>query len=122
MTFDPISLLYRFYERRLLREVQRGVLPRHIGLILDGNRRYALELGFTDPLEGHRLGANKLEQVLDWLEQLQIRIITIYVLSTENLSRPHQELYRLLDLIETKIRAVAVDPKIHEKGVRIRAV
>jgi short-chain Z-isoprenyl diphosphate synthase len=122
MMFDPISLLYRFYECRLLREVQRGVLPRHIGLILDGNRRYALDLGLTDPLDGHRLGADKLEQVLNWLEQLQIRIITIYVLSTENLSRPHQELYRLLDLIETKIRAVAVDPKIHEKGVRIRAV
>ena len=122
MMFDPISLLYRFYERRLLREVERGVLPRHIGLILDGNRRYALELGLADPLEGHRLGVDKLEQVLDWLEELHIWIITIYVLSTENLSRPHGELTRLLNLMESKMRAVAVDPKIHEKGVRIRAV
>ncbi|MEA3509206.1 MAG: polyprenyl diphosphate synthase, partial [candidate division NC10 bacterium] len=122
MMFDPISLLYRFYERRLLREVQRGVLPRHIGLILDGNRRYGLELGLADPLEGHRLGVDKLEQVLDWLEELHIWIITIYVLSTENLSRPHGELTRLLNLMESKMRAVAVDPKIHEKGVRIRAV
>jgi len=122
MMFDPISLLYRFYERRLLREVERGVLPRHIGLILDGNRRYALELGLADPLEGHRLGVDKLEQVLDWLEELHILIITIYVLSTENLSRPHGELTRLLNLMESKMRAVAVDPKIHEKGVRIRAV
>ncbi len=122
MMFDPITLLYRFYERRLLREVQRGVLPRHIGLILDGNRRYARELGLADPLEGHRLGADKLEQVLDWLEQLQIRIITIYVLSTENLSRPHAELSGLLSLIESKMRKVAVDPKIHRKGVRVRAV
>jgi short-chain Z-isoprenyl diphosphate synthase len=122
MTCNPIALLYRYYERRLVQEVQRGVLPAHIGLILDGNRRYARELGLTDPLEGHRLGADKLEQVLDWLEQLQIRIITIYVLSTENLSRPHRELKGLLDLIETKIRAVAVDPKIHQKGVRVRAV
>ena len=122
MTVDFISLLYRLYERRLLREVQRGVLPRHIGLILDGNRRYALELGLADPLEGHRLGADKLQEVLDWLEELHIRIITIYVLSTENLSRPHGELTRLLNLMESKIRAVAVDPKIHEKEVRIRAV
>jgi short-chain Z-isoprenyl diphosphate synthase len=122
MTFDPISLLYQFYERRLLREVRRGVLPRHIGLILDGNRRYARELGLSDPLEGHRLGADKLEEVLDWLEQLQIRIITIYVLSTENLSRPHRELNGLLGLIEAKMRDVAVDPKIHQKGVRVRAV
>jgi len=122
MKFDPISLLYRLYESRLLREVQGGVLPRHIGLILDGNRRYARELGFSDLLAGHRLGADKLEQVLDWLEQLQIRIITIYVLSTENLSRPHGELTGLLDLIESKMRAVAVDPKIHQKEVRVRAV
>ncbi|MFQ5657960.1 MAG: polyprenyl diphosphate synthase [Candidatus Methylomirabilales bacterium] len=122
MMFGPLSLLYRLYERSLLREVQQGMLPRHIGLILDGNRRYARELGFLDPLEGHRQGANKLEQVLEWLEELQIRIITIYVLSTENLSRPHGELTRLLDLIEAKMRAVAVDPKIHEKGVRVRAV
>ena len=122
MPFNPISLLYQFYERRLLREVRRGALPRHIGLILDGNRRYAQELGLSDPLEGHRLGADKLEQVLDWLEHLHIRIITIYVLSTENLSRPHRELDGLLRLIEAKMRAVAVDPKIHRKGVRVRAV
>ncbi|MFQ5881807.1 MAG: polyprenyl diphosphate synthase [Candidatus Methylomirabilales bacterium] len=119
---DPFTLLYRLYERRLLREVQRGPLPRHIGLILDGNRRYARELGLTDPLEGHRLGADKLERVMEWLEELEIRIITIYVLSTENLSRHHQELTRLLELIEAKIRAVAVDPKIHQKGVQVRAV
>lgn len=122
MTFDAIALVYRFYERRLLREVRRGMLPRHIGLILDGNRRYARELGLTDFLEGHRLGADKLGQVLDWLEELQIRIITIYVLSTENLARPPEELTRLLELIEAKMRAVAVEPKIHQKGVRVRAV
>ena len=121
MMFDPISLLYRLYERKLIREVKGGALPRHIGLILDGNRRYALELGLPDPLEGHRLGANKLEQVLEWLEELQIRIITIFVLSTENLSRPHGEIEGLLNLIEAKMRDVALDPKIHEKGVRVRA-
>ncbi len=122
MKCDPVSLLYRCYECWLLREVQRGAVPRHIGLILDGNRRYARELGFADPLEGHRLGADKLGQVLDWLEELEIRIITLYVLSTENLSRPHHEISGLLHLIEAKMRAVAVDPKIHHKEVRVRAV
>ncbi|MGH7363298.1 MAG: polyprenyl diphosphate synthase [Candidatus Methylomirabilales bacterium] len=117
-----LGLLYRLYERRLLREVRGGTMPRHIGLILDGNRRYARGLGLTDPLEGHRRGADRLEQVLDWLEELEIRIITIYVLSTENLSRPPEELHRLLSLIETKMRSVATDTKIHGKGVRVRAV
>lgn len=117
-----LSLLYRLYERRLLWEVRGGAMPRHIGLILDGNRRYARELGLSDPLEGHRRGADRLERVLDWLEELEIRIITIYVLSTENLSRPPEELQGLLRLIEAKMRAVVTDRKIHGKGVRVRAV
>lgn len=120
--FDPLSLLYRLYEQRLLRQVQQGPRPRHIGLILDGNRRYARELGLQDPLAGHRLGADKLEEVLDWLEELEIRITTLFALSTENLSRSPAELNMLLELIEAKMRAVAVDRKIHEKGIRVRAV
>ncbi len=119
---DLLSLLYRLYERRLLREVRRHPMPRHIGLILDGNRRYAREIGLEDPLAGHRMGADKLEEVLDWLEELEIRITTLFALSTENLTRSPTELNGLLDLIEAKMRSVAVDPKIHRKGVRIRAV
>jgi short-chain Z-isoprenyl diphosphate synthase len=120
--FDPLAPLYRLYERRLLREVKKGPMPRHIGLILDGNRRYARELGLQDPLAGHRMGADKLEDVLDWLEELEIRFTTLFALSTENLTRSPAELNGLLGLIEAKMRAVAVDPKIHQKGVRIRAV
>jgi len=119
---NTLSPLYRLYERRLLREVRRGPMPRHIGLILDGNRRYARERGLGDPLAGHRIGADKLEEVMDWLEELEIRITTLFALSTENLTRPPGELNGLLALIEAKILAVAVDPKVHEKEVRIRAV
>lgn len=57
-------LLYRLYEGRLFQEVRGGELPRHIGLILDGNRRYARECGYSSILEGHRMGAEKLEEVL----------------------------------------------------------
>jgi short-chain Z-isoprenyl diphosphate synthase len=120
--FDPLAPLYRLYERRLLREIKGDPLPRHIGLILDGNRRYARQLGLHDPLAGHRIGADKLEEVLDWLEELEIRITTLFALSTENLARSPAELSGLLALIEAKMRSVAVDPKIHRKGVRIRAV
>ncbi len=120
--FDPLSPLYRLYEQGLLKQVKRDPIPRHIGLILDGNRRYAQELGLRDPLAGHRKGAEKLEEVLDWLEELEIRITTLFALSTENLTRAPAELNGLLELIEAKMRAVAVDRKIHQKGVRIRAV
>jgi short-chain Z-isoprenyl diphosphate synthase len=115
-------ILYRLYERRLLAELRRGPLPRHIGLILDGNRRFARRLGFRDVLQGHELGAAKLENALEWFEELGIRMVTIWILSTENLGRPPEELEGLLSLIERKMRAAAVDPKIHRRQVRIRAI
>jgi short-chain Z-isoprenyl diphosphate synthase len=120
--FNPLHLVYRLYARRLLREIQSHPTPRHIGLILDGNRRYAQELRLHDPLAGHRMGAEKLEAVLEWLAELKIPITTLFALSTENLSRPSDELDGLLVLIETKIRSMATDPRVHQRGVRFQAV
>jgi len=116
------QLIYRLYTRRLEDEVRAGRLPHHIGLILDGNRRFAREMGFLDVVEGHRRGADKVEEVLNWCEELGIQMITIWILSTENLSRPPEELSALLGLIERRLRAAAVDPKIHRKRLRIRAI
>ena len=116
------SILYRLYERRLLAELRGAPLPRHIGLILDGDRRFARRRGLRDVLQGHERGAAKLEEALDWFEELGIRMVTIWFLSTENLTRPQEELERLLSLIERKMREAAVDPKIHRRQVRIRAI
>ncbi len=116
------QLIYRLYTRRLHDEVRAGRLPHHIGLILDGNRRFAREMGFLDVVEGHRRGADKVEEVLNWCEDLGIRMVTIWILSTENLSRPPDELSALLGLIERRLREAAVDPKIHGKRLRIRAI
>lgn len=116
------QVIYRFYTRRLEEEVRGGRLPHHIGLILDGNRRFAREMGFLDVVEGHRRGADKVEEVLTWCEELGVRMVTIWILSTENLSRPPEELNALLALIERKLREAAVDPKIHRKQLRIRAI
>ena len=116
------QLIYRLYTRRLEDEVRAGRLPHHIGLILDGNRRFAREMGFVDVVEGHRRGADKVEEVLGWCEELGVRMVTIWILSTENLSRPPEELNALLGLIERKLREAAVDPKIHRKQLRIRAI
>ena len=78
--------LYRFYERRLLRDVARGPMPRHLGLIQDGHRRYAREAGLSN-LGGYRLGATKAEEVLTWCAEQRIPMVTLWSLSTENLSR-----------------------------------
>jgi len=116
------SVLYRLYERRLKFELHRDPLPQHIGLILDGNRRFARRFGFDHVLAGHELGAAKLEEALEWFEELGIPMVTIWILSTENLTRTPEELQGLLSLIERKMREAAEDPKIHRRQVRIRAI
>jgi short-chain Z-isoprenyl diphosphate synthase len=115
-------LLYRLYEKRLDAEIQRSKLPQHVGLILDGNRRYARSIGLMDIVEGHRLGANKLDDVLTWCEELGIRMVSIWILSTENLQRPPDEVAGLVELIGNRLRDAARDPRTHRKRMRIRAI
>jgi short-chain Z-isoprenyl diphosphate synthase len=114
--------MYHVYERRLQREIEAEKLPQHVGLILDGNRRYARSIGLMSILEGHRLGAKKLEEVLTWCEELNIRMVSIWILSTENLQRAPEEVAGLVQLIENRLRDAARDPKTHTKRMRIRAI
>ncbi len=120
-----IDFLYYIYERRLLRHVREGrdgPLPGHIGIILDGNRRYARQRGLTDPQEIYRPGARKLDDVLDWCGELQIPALTLWLFSTENLNRPAEEVSGILAAIEEKLRMLARAPQIHQRCVRVRAV
>ena len=117
-----IRLLYFLYERRLLHYVQEGPLPRHVGIILDGNRRYARQHGLTDPQEIYRLGAQKLDDVLDWCGKLRIPALTLWLFSTENLNRSPEEVSGILAAIEEKLRMLAQAPEIHRRHVRVRAV
>ena len=74
------GILYYLYEKRLSRRIRRRSIPTHLGLILDGNRRYAREMGLDDVADGHREGARRLDEVLQWCADLGIRIVTIWVL------------------------------------------
>jgi short-chain Z-isoprenyl diphosphate synthase len=116
------DLIYCFYENKLLSEVKNIPPPRHVGLILDGNRRFAIEKGLKNVAEGHRMGADKLDEVLSWCEQLKIRNITVWVFSTENLSRSQEEVKELLRVIEWKIQQLAKDPFTHKRRMRIKAI
>jgi short-chain Z-isoprenyl diphosphate synthase len=100
---DPV---YAFYTRRLRRQVRGGgELPRHIGLIMDGNRRWARQMGMASPGVGHRYGAEHVDHVLSWCESLGIRHVTVYVCSTENLQRRDaSEVDFLMGLIERVVR------------------
>ena len=84
------SLAYRLYERVLWRQIKEGPKPQHIGVILDGNRRFAREKGL-DTNKGHVFGANKVEDLLQWCWKLNIKIITLYAFSTENFNRSSDE-------------------------------
>jgi short-chain Z-isoprenyl diphosphate synthase len=116
------SLLYYLYERRLLHKVRHRHVPRHVGIILDGNRRYARERGLVDPLEAYELGARKLDDVLEWCAQLSVPAVSLWVFSTENLRRPAAEVSGILSAVESKLIQLARNPRIHRLGVRVRAV
>jgi short-chain Z-isoprenyl diphosphate synthase len=77
------NFLYQCYEQRLRRQIGAGSLPEHVGLILDGNRRYAREHGFPDPSQAYEMGAQKLDDILMWCSDLGIPAVTLWVCSTE---------------------------------------
>ena len=116
------EVLYYLYERQLLRQMRSGPMPAHIGIILDGNRRYGQRHGLIDPHAIYSLGARKLDEVLDWCGQLAIPAVTLWVLSTENFERPTEQVSGILAAIETKMRSLANDPQIHRQRVRVQAI
>ncbi|MGH3253210.1 MAG: polyprenyl diphosphate synthase [Trebonia sp.] len=81
------DLAYGLYSRKLRRELSGVMLPRHVGLIMDGNRRWARQMGLASPSLGHKYGAEHVEDVLDWCERAGIRHVTVFVCSAENLQR-----------------------------------
>lgn len=95
------DLLYALYERRISRQLRAPDTqrPRHVALMLDGNRRWARDAGFPDVNTGHRVGAAKIADLLGWCEEAGVEVVTLFLLSTDNLSRPADELEPLLDII-----------------------
>jgi short-chain Z-isoprenyl diphosphate synthase len=80
-----------------------------VGLIVDGNRRWARDLGIDDPNHGHRAGAQKIEQVVEWCRDAGVQVVTLWLLSTDNLSRPAAELAPLLRIIEGVVTDLAAE-------------
>ncbi|HET6825114.1 MAG TPA: polyprenyl diphosphate synthase [Amnibacterium sp.] len=82
---------YRLYGRRLRRNLEQGPLPKHIAMILDGNRRWARQVGLESAAHGHRAGAAKIVEFAGWVDGLGIPVITLYLLSTDNLTGRHSD-------------------------------
>ncbi|HET7901932.1 MAG TPA: isoprenyl transferase [Candidatus Nanopelagicales bacterium] len=100
------DLVYGAYERRLMGSLDRDRIPRHVGVMLDGNRRWAAAQGMSTA-HGHQAGAEKIEDFLGWCDEVGVEVVTLWLLSTDNLSRPAAELEPLLRIIEATVTDLA---------------
>ena len=109
------------YEQALMEEIKKNNVPLHLGIITDGNRRYAREVGLSRD-EGHVRGKDKLEEVLDWAMEVGIKIVTVYGFSTENFKRDTEEVRFLFNLINDSLRDLLRDDRIYKNEIRVRII
>jgi short-chain Z-isoprenyl diphosphate synthase len=110
--------LYRLYINRLRRRLDPASVPRHLAMMIDGNRRWAKQLGYDSAAHGHRAGAAKMKEFLRWCDDVGIRVVSLYLLSNDNLRK--RDSRELSDLIE--IIAELADELSHERDWRVKHV
>lgn len=101
-----LGLLYELYERRLVRRLQGRSRPAHVGVMLDGNRRWARMAGL-DTAQGHQAGAERIADLLTWCEEFDVEVVTLWMLSTDNLHRAQKEVKDLLEIIANAVSDLA---------------
>ncbi len=112
---------YRVYENKLISEIMEDRVPHHVGLIMDGNRRYAASKGFPAYF-GHDMGMKKVEEFLEWANEIGIKVVTLYAFSTENFNRDDDEVKHIMDMFEQRFKEIATNEKIIENRVRVKAI
>ncbi|MCL5892929.1 MAG: polyprenyl diphosphate synthase [Deltaproteobacteria bacterium] len=121
MTFIK-KLIYYYYEKRLKKDISHKKIPGHIGIILDGNRRYAERYGLDNISKGHKKGADKLDEVLSWCIELDIKIVTVWALSTDNFKRSKDEVEHLFKIIKSQLEYYIDSKFINENKIRISVI
>lgn len=116
------NIFYKMYEWYISRNLDPDKMPKHVAIIMDGNRRYSKIQGNMDVVKGHEIGVDTLERVLDWVIELGIEIITVYAFSTENFNRPPEEVEGLMDLFVKNFKRLVNHEKIHKNEVRVKVV
>ena len=104
------SILYPLYERRLLQKLNLSESPKHVGVILDGNRRWAKN-NLASSRSGHEAGARKIVELLSWCEEVNVEVVTLWMLSTENLNREKNELNALCEVIAETVEELSSQEK-----------
>jgi tritrans,polycis-undecaprenyl-diphosphate synthase [geranylgeranyl-diphosphate specific] len=113
--------VYKAYEGWLWRQVKNGDKPGHIAIILDGNRRWASEK-VMNPWLGHEKGADKVEQLLDWCLELDVKSITLYAFSTENFQRSGEEVDEIMRIAQERFQKLLTDRRIHGDKIRVKVI
>ena len=120
--YSIITRTDRVRTNRLRDRIKKGIMPEHISIIMDGNRRFAWSRDLEKEV-GHKHGKDKLKEVLDWVLDLKIPYLTVYALSTENVSsREGDELDALYSLYINGFNEIKDDPRIHANKVKVQAV
>ena len=112
---------YKIYEKWLWQQVRNGQKIDHIAMILDGNRRWAVENELI-PWLGHKKGAETVERVLDWCEKLDVKFLTLYTFSIENFRRPSQEIEEIMQIAEEKFQKLLTDERIHKNQMHVKVI
>ncbi|KZX13974.1 polyprenyl diphosphate synthase [Methanobrevibacter oralis] len=116
------NIIYRIYEWFISRNLDEEKMPKHVAIIMDGNRRYSKIQGNIDVIKGHEIGVDTLEKVLDWSIELGIEIVTAYAFSTENFNRPQREVEGLMKLFLVNFKRLVTHEKIHKNEVKVKVV
>jgi len=116
-----LAPIYRAYTARLRAEVLARPVPEHVALIMDGNRRWARQLGGAAGI-GHRHGANKAIELLDWCSDLGIREVTLWALSLENLDRAPEEVELITEIARQTLTALSERDKIKRLEMSLRVI
>ena len=116
------NVIYKLYDWYISRKLDPNKMPKHVAIIMDGNRRYAKLQGKKNVLKGHELGVDSLENVLDWSIELGIEIVTVYAFSTENFNRTEHEVEGLMKLFVINFKKLVDHEKIHKNEVRVKVV
>jgi len=110
-----------FRDIKLFDQIKNDEIPKHVAIIMDGNRRFASELGLP-PNAGHLFGRDKLEEVLEWCFDIGIKNLTVYAFSTENFDRDSTEVKTLMTLCKNELEKASKDSRIHKNQVKIRVI
>lgn len=113
--------VYGIYERWLTKQINTMPKPNHIGVIMDGNRRWALTTN-KNPREGYSYGADKAKEFLDWCLEEDIKTVTLYSFSTENFSRGEEEVEELMQIFKKSLNDIIESDRIHNKRIKVKVI